>query len=121
MVDVDGKCIRVADASSFKNNDDGSEAVSPSLETVAAEGFLVIVAGADTSAAVMSSVLYLLMKNPDAYKKVQDEVDRYYPAGENALDCTHHPNMPFMEAVMYVASYSVFVCALLIHLFLIQQ
>ena len=47
--------------------------------------------------------MFLLMKHREAYKKLQEEVDKFYPLGENALDCRHHANMVYMEAVVLVS------------------
>ncbi|TCD68525.1 hypothetical protein EIP91_010581 [Steccherinum ochraceum] len=84
----------------YLNNDDGAEAVSPSVEAVAAEGVLVILAGSETTSGVLSTIMYLLMRNPDVYKKLQQEVDKFYPPGENALDCKCHSEMTYLEAVI---------------------
>ena len=40
------------------------------------------------------------MRNPDVYKRLEAEVDKYYPPGENSLDPKHLKNMHYLEAVM---------------------
>ena len=42
------------------------------------------------------------MTHPSIYPRLQAEVDRFYPSGENALDPKHYHEMPYLEAVMYV-------------------
>lgn len=61
---------------------------------------LVIVAGSDTTSGTLSNVVYSIVRHPDVYKQLQDEVDNFYPAGENALDSTFHSKMTYLEAVM---------------------
>ena len=59
-----------------------------------------MVAGADTTSIALSNLFYFVLKDGEAYKRLQAEVDHFYPPGENALDTKHHPNMPFLNAVM---------------------
>ncbi|KAF7791503.1 hypothetical protein EIP86_002519 [Pleurotus ostreatoroseus] len=66
------------------------------------DGILVIGAGSDTTSSVLSNAFYFLMSNPDAYKRLQEEVDKFYPAGEDSLDPKYYPEMSYMEAVMLV-------------------
>lgn len=40
------------------------------------------------------------MRHTEVYQKLQEEVDKYYPQGENALDCKFHPDMRYLDAVM---------------------
>lgn len=40
------------------------------------------------------------MRNPDYYQLLRDEVDKFYPPGEDASDPKHHNQMPILEAVM---------------------
>ena len=87
-----------------QSNEDIGEA-PPNPIILANEGFLVILAGADTTSIVLSNAFYLLLDHPDVYKRLQEEVDRYYPAGENALDPVHYPKMSYLDAVMWVSLY----------------
>ena len=59
-----------------------------------------MIAGSDTTASALSNIFFLLAANPPVYKRLQDEVDRFYPHGEDALSTKHHANMPYLEAVM---------------------
>ena len=45
-------------------------------------------------------MLYCLLKNPHAYKRLRAEVDEFYPPEENSLDPKYHSKMPYLEAVM---------------------
>ena len=64
------------------------------------DGLLAIGAGADTTASVLSNTFWLLLSHPQYYKRLQEEVDRFYPPGEDSLDPKYHTQMPFLEAVM---------------------
>ena len=61
---------------------------------------LAIIAGADTTSIALTSITYCLLAHPDVYEWLQAEIDKFYPAGENALDPKHHRDMPYLTAVM---------------------
>lgn len=71
---------------------------------VTSEGALALVAGSDTTSSVLSNVFYCLLRDPESYKRLQEEVDKFYPPGENSLDPRHHNSMLFLEAVMCVSN-----------------
>ena len=70
------------------------------MEDLTDDGVLAIVAGADTTSIALTSVAYCLLTHPDAYACLQAEVDKFYPAGEDALSPKHHRDMPYLTAVM---------------------
>ncbi|KAH7913197.1 cytochrome P450 [Hygrophoropsis aurantiaca] len=78
----------------------GVERSPPTLAEVAADGVLAIVAGSDTTATTLSSLFWFLLNNPITYRRLQAEVDKYYPPGESALDTTHHQQMSYLNAVI---------------------
>ncbi|EKM51985.1 uncharacterized protein PHACADRAFT_212598 [Phanerochaete carnosa HHB-10118-sp] len=84
----------------YLSNEDGSEKVSPSPAVVTSDGVLALVAGSDTTSSVLSNLFYCLLRNPVSYKRLQEEVDKFYPPGENSLDPRHINDMPFLEAVI---------------------
>lgn len=90
-------CSRVT---TYKNNEDGHDPVSPPLSDVVAEAVLVIGAGADSTSLTLANILYFLMRHPKVHKRLREEVDTFYPRGENALASTYHPEMSFLDAVM---------------------
>ena len=71
------------------------------MQQLVHDGVLAIVAGADTTSSALTSLTYLLPTHPDVYEKLQAEIDKFYPAGEDALDMKHHRDMPYLTAVMY--------------------
>ena len=62
---------------------------------------LAMVAGSDTTATVMSNILYYLISTPSVYKRLQEEIDRVFPRGEgDALDSTRLAECQLLNAVM---------------------
>lgn len=45
---------------------------------IATNCLLAMVAGSDTTASVLSNIIYLLLSHPADYKKLQEEVDRTF-------------------------------------------
>lgn len=72
----------------------------PTLAEVASDGVLAIVAGSDTTATTLSSLFWFLLSNPQTYLRLQAEVDRFFPPGEDILSTVHHPHMSYLNAVM---------------------
>lgn len=66
------------------------------------DGALAILAGSDTTSNVLSAAFWCMMTRPEVYKKLREEVDKYYPPGEDATSAEHHPSMVYLEAVMCV-------------------
>jgi cytochrome P450 len=67
------------------------------------DSVLVIIAGADTTATVLSNAAFYLLSNPKAYKLLQAEVDETFPRGpgnKEPNDAALLLNMPYLNAVM---------------------
>jgi len=84
----------------YLSNEDGAEKVSPSRPVVVSDGALAMIAGSDTTATVLASTIWSLLCNPDAYKRLREEVDKFYPAGEDATNPEHYSKMVYLEAVI---------------------
>ncbi|OCH86875.1 high nitrogen upregulated cytochrome P450 monooxygenase 2 [Obba rivulosa] len=84
----------------YLNNEDGAGAPRPFPEVVS-DGALAVIAGSDTTSSVLSNVFFYLLKEPAYYKRLQAEVDKFYPPGEDALSTKHHGDMPFLTAVLH--------------------
>ena len=60
-------------------------------------GDLAIIAGSDTTSNAITNVLYHLMTNPTAYKRLQAEIDEL---GDNIVDCATQVHLPYLNAVL---------------------
>ncbi|KAJ7074052.1 high nitrogen upregulated cytochrome P450 monooxygenase 2 [Mycena amicta] len=61
----------------------GLEKERPTLESSAADGIVAVVAASDTTASAMSSLVWFLLNHPKAYQRIQEELDRVFPDGDN--------------------------------------
>ncbi|KAI0690887.1 high nitrogen upregulated cytochrome P450 monooxygenase 2, partial [Cerioporus squamosus] len=81
-------------------NEDLPEKNPPTIRELAEDGILAVVAGSDTASMTMTSVFYCLLTHPVAYAKLQEEIDKFYPPGESALETKHHRDMHYLQAVI---------------------
>ncbi|KAI0086977.1 cytochrome P450 [Irpex rosettiformis] len=82
-------------------SNEGSEAEETPLRSLAiSEAVLAVIAGSDTTSSALSSTFWCLLRYPNYFKRLQEEVDRYYPSDDDALDPKHHPKMVFLDAVL---------------------
>ncbi|KAI1791471.1 high nitrogen upregulated cytochrome P450 monooxygenase 2 [Ganoderma leucocontextum] len=84
----------------YLNNEDLPDKAPPPLQHLVNDGILAIIAGADTASIALTSIAYCLLTHPDVYERLQAEIDKFYPAGEHALDTKHHRDMPHLTAVI---------------------
>ena len=56
-----------------------------------------MVAGSDTTSSAIANILYFLISHPDAYKRLQAEVDGL---GDKLTDCGTQAQLPYLNAVM---------------------
>lgn len=84
----------------FQSNEDGAENISPPQKVVVTDGVLALAAGSDTTANALNHMFYHLLSSPDIYRRLQQEVNRFYPASGDSLDPTHHGKMDYLNAVM---------------------
>lgn len=78
----------------------GLEKDPPPVANVIADGALAIIAGADTTARAVTSLLYFLMDNPKYYNRVIQEMRATFPEGESVLDTSKYAELTFLEACM---------------------
>lgn len=57
-----------------------------------------LIAGHETSSGLLSFLFYYLLKNPEAYRKAQDEVDRVI--GKNSIEAQHVTQLPYITACL---------------------
>ncbi|KAF8205670.1 high nitrogen upregulated cytochrome P450 monooxygenase 2 [Mycena galopus ATCC 62051] len=78
----------------------GMEKRKPTFAEVVADGVLSIIAGSDTTSIAVSSFVWFILRHPDIYRRVQDEVDSVYPDGESLLDTFKHDELRFLTACL---------------------
>ncbi|KAI0772263.1 cytochrome P450 [Irpex lacteus] len=84
----------------YLSNEDGAEKQSPPKEVVVSDGTLALVAGSDTTSIVLAAAFWCILTHPETYKRLREEVDKYYPPGEDSTSTEHHPRMVYLEAVI---------------------
>ncbi|TFK81542.1 high nitrogen upregulated cytochrome P450 monooxygenase 2 [Polyporus arcularius HHB13444] len=87
----------------YLNNEDLPDKPPPPLQQLVDDGILAVVAGADTVSSAMTSIFHCLLTHPETYRRLQEEVDRSYPPGEDAFSPKHHREMTYLQAVIYEA------------------
>lgn len=83
-----------------KSNEDGGSEHRPSRSITISEAVLAVIAGSDTTSTALSNAFWCLLSHPDCYKRLQEEVDCYYPSGADALNPKHYPKMVYLDAVL---------------------
>ncbi|KAL7277160.1 hypothetical protein ACG7TL_009006 [Trametes sanguinea] len=85
----------------YLNNEDQPEKPSPPISQLLDDGILAIVAGSDTTSSALTSLAFCLATHPAALHKLQAEIDRFYPAGEDPCVATHYGDMHYLTAVVH--------------------
>jgi cytochrome P450 len=67
---------------------------------VSSDGLTAIVAGSDTTAMTLTGLFHFLIKNREAYDRLQAEIDAAFPKDAEPLDMVKMANMPFLNACM---------------------
>jgi len=81
-------------------DEEGLEPVKPSLHTVHSDGLLAVVAGSDTTATAFTAMWYYLLLNPSKFERLRNEIDTYFPPGEEPLEFMRMVNMPYLNGFM---------------------
>ncbi|KAI0319719.1 high nitrogen upregulated cytochrome P450 monooxygenase 2 [Amylostereum chailletii] len=82
------------------SDEDDQTQTPPTLASLAANGVLAIVAGSDTTAMVLTSFLYHVLRHPTVYKRFREEVDATFPDGQEPLDVTKLSGMPWLNSCL---------------------
>jgi len=83
------------------------EAQRPSVDDVAQDGELAIIAGSDTTSSVLTALLYYLLRNPEVYNRLQEEVDSALISGEEPLDAVKLSHMVWLNGCMCVTTHRI--------------
>ncbi|RDB26248.1 hypothetical protein Hypma_006424 [Hypsizygus marmoreus] len=78
-------------------DEDGVASNPPTVFEVVSDGGLAIIAGSDTTSTAITNLVYYLLSNPTAYKRLQAEIDEY---GEDALDYAKQAHMPYLNGAL---------------------
>ena len=62
-------------------------------------------AGSDTTSSALTSLAFLLVAHPPVLKRLQEEIDQFYPPGEDPCNAKHYRDMHYLTAVMYVYAF----------------
>jgi cytochrome P450 len=71
--------------------------VRPSLPVIYSDGLLAVVAGSDTTATTLTVMWYYLLLNPSKFERLINEIDAYFPPGEEPLDFTRMNTMSYLN------------------------
>jgi cytochrome P450 len=80
------------------NNEDGKQAEGPPPIQLFSDGVTAIIAGSGTVSTALTNVWYYLLRAPDCYKRLREEVDAHFPQGEEPLDQERLAAMPYLNA-----------------------
>ena len=86
----------------FQSGEELPEAERPSVNNVAQDGGLAIIAGSDTTSSVLAALIYYLLSNSEAYKHLQEEVDSAFMSREEPLDILKFSHMEWLNGCMWV-------------------
>nr|BED42935.1 cytochrome P450 monooxygenase [Trametes versicolor] len=84
----------------YLSNEDLPDRAPPPEIQLVSDGILAIIAGADTTSSGLTSLFFCLATHPEAYKRLQAEVDQFYPPGDNPCDPKHYRDMHYLTAVI---------------------
>ncbi|KAI9068088.1 high nitrogen upregulated cytochrome P450 monooxygenase 2 [Trametes sanguinea] len=85
----------------YLNNEDQPEKPSPPISQLLDDGILAIVAGSDTTSSALTSLAFCLATHPPALGRLQAEIDKLYPAGEDPCAAVHYRDMHYLTAVIH--------------------
>jgi cytochrome P450 len=70
------------------------------MSIVHSDGLLAVVAGSDTTATTFTVLWHYLLREPMMFERLRNEIDAYFPAGEEPLDFARMVNMPYLNGCM---------------------
>ena len=92
-------------SSLLQSGEELPEAERPSVDDVAQNGELAIIAGSDTTSTAMTAIIYYLLLNPEVYNRLQEEVDSAFTSGEEPLDAVKLSHMEWLNGCMWVTTH----------------
>ncbi|KAI0641322.1 high nitrogen upregulated cytochrome P450 monooxygenase 2 [Trametes meyenii] len=84
----------------YLSNEDQPGGETPPVMRLIDDGVVAIVAGADTTSSALTSIFFSLVTHSDAYRRLEEEIDRFYPPGHDPCDTRYHREMHYLTAVI---------------------
>ncbi|KAJ7633031.1 cytochrome P450 [Roridomyces roridus] len=81
-------------------DEEGLEKQKPTLQEAAADGIVGIIAASDTTAHLLTSLIWCIVSNPKCYKRVQQEIDDMFVVEDDLVDFSKHQQCAFLSACM---------------------
>ncbi|KAK7056360.1 hypothetical protein VNI00_002914 [Paramarasmius palmivorus] len=84
------------------NNTYSEEEASP-FPLIVSNAVLAIIAGSDTTASVLSNIVYYLLSSPLYLERLREEIDQSFPSiydGSTSLDAARLAELPWLNAVI---------------------
>ncbi|KAG6864469.1 hypothetical protein C0991_009303 [Blastosporella zonata] len=78
-------------------DEDGVSTNPPTVPEVVSDGGLAIIAGADTTSSAITNLIFFLLSNPNAYRRLQAEIDTL---GDNVMDYAKQAHLPYLNAAL---------------------
>ncbi|PIL26841.1 cytochrome P450 [Ganoderma sinense ZZ0214-1] len=82
----------------YLRNEDLPDEAPPPTRLLLNDGVVGVAAATETTSTALISVFHCLLVNPEAYAALQDEVDRFYPQGEDVCNTASHRAMHYLTA-----------------------
>ncbi|PIA18530.1 cytochrome P450 [Coemansia reversa NRRL 1564] len=102
MNSSDSSQQRIDIVSAFIKAHDPETGAMMSDREIASEGTVLLVAGSDTSSNTMVNCIRLLIKHPETYHKVCNEIRSQFPGGSSTITYTEAvAKLPYLNAVIY--------------------
>ncbi|KAH0493464.1 hypothetical protein TgHK011_000132 [Trichoderma gracile] len=85
----------------LKAMDEKDPSAPPSKQAVEEDARLLLIAGSDTSAGVLTNALYLLASNLPCYRKLQAKVQKQFPGGISQWTYEKAKAIPYIDHVLH--------------------
>ncbi|TFY79313.1 hypothetical protein EWM64_g4698 [Hericium alpestre] len=82
----------------YLTDEEGTGRIRPSDAALTSDGLLAIIAGSDTTSTTFMALFWNLVKNPQAYARLQREIDANFARGELPCDVNKMVEMGYLNA-----------------------
>nr|VWO94473.1 Cytochrome P450 monooxygenase AKT7 (EC (AK-toxin biosynthesis protein 7) [Ganoderma boninense] len=95
---AEGTSIR--DLFYYLRNEDVPGEEPPPTRLLLNDGVVGMAAATETTSTALISIFHCLLVNPEAYATLQEEVNRFYPEGEDVCNTASHRDMRYLTAII---------------------